>query len=218
MIASTGASATGSPRVAAAADGSLVTRILVDAFHDDPMWGPWTFPDPRTRHQGRAAVFGLLVEGAMRYPWVWLAADDAAAAVWIPPGASELSSAQEQQIDSVLQESLGSEADSVLEAFEMFAEARPTEPHYYLTLLGTDPVHHGRGAGQRLLSANLGLVDAAGVPAYLEASDELVPLYQRFGFRVLEHFTLTDGPAVNGMWREPEAGRPGRAVRQPVRR
>jgi GNAT superfamily N-acetyltransferase len=217
VSASTGASATGSPRMATAADGPLVTRILVDAFHDDPMWGSWAFPDPHTRQQGRVAVFGLLVEGAMRYPWVWLAADDAATAVWIPPGGSELSPAQEQQIDSVLLESLGSRAASVLEAFEMFAEARPTEPHYYLTLLGTDPAHHGRGVGQRLLAANLGQVDAAGAPAYLEAGDELVPLYERFGFRTLKRFALTDGPTVNGMWREPRADGPGGAVRRPRR-
>jgi GNAT superfamily N-acetyltransferase len=201
VSASTGASATGSPRMATAADGPLVTRILVDAFHDDPMWGSWAFPDPHTRQQGRVAVFGLLVEGAMRYPWVWLAADDAATAVWIPPGGSELSPAQEQQIDSVL----------------LFAEARPTEPHYYLTLLGTDPAHHGRGVGQRLLAANLGQVVAAGAPAYLEAGDELVPLYERFGFRTLKRFALTDGPTVNGMWREPRADGPGGAVRRPRR-
>jgi len=197
------------PRVATSADALVVTRILVDAFHDDPMWGPWAFPDPTTRRQGRDTVFGLLVEGALRYPWVWLSAGKAAAAVWIPPDGSELSSAQEQQINAVLFESLGARASSVLEAFERLAEARPTEPHYYLTLLGTDPTYGGRGIGQRLLSANLERVDAAGAPAYLEASDELVPLYERFGFQVLRRFALDDGPTVNGMWREPEA--PGRA-------
>jgi GNAT superfamily N-acetyltransferase len=189
------------PRVATPGDAPVVERILVEAFQDDPMWGPWAFPDPETRSQHRATVFRLLVEGALRYPWVWLAADRSAA-VWIPPGGTELSPAQEQQINDVLYESLGGRAATVLEAFERFAEARPTESHYYLTLLGTDPAHRGRGLGQRLLSANLERVDAAGAPAYLEASDELVPLYERFGFRVLKRFALDGGPTVNGMWRE----------------
>ncbi|HEX3296665.1 MAG TPA: GNAT family N-acetyltransferase [Nocardioides sp.] len=196
------------PRVATPDDALVVTRILVDAFHADPMWGPWAFPDPTTRRQGRNTVFGLLVEGALRYPWVWLSAGKAAAAVWIPPGGSELSPAQEEQINAVLHESLGARTASVLEAFERFAEARPTEPHYYLTLLGTDPTYSGRGIGQRLLSTNLERVDEAGVPAYLEASDELVPLYARHGFRVLRRFALDDGPTVNGMWREPGAPAP----------
>ena len=196
-----------SPRVATPAEVLTVTRILVQAFHDDPMWGAWAFPDPRTRPQHRETVFRLLVEGALRYPWVWLAADDAATALWIPPGGNELSAAQEQQIDSVLAESLGARAAAVLRAFEMFAEARPAEPHYYLTLLGTAPAYSGRGIGRRLLSANLEQVDAEDAAAYLEAADELVPLYERHGFRVLTRFVLDDGPTVNCMWREPAARR-----------
>jgi len=191
--------------MATPADVPTVTRILVAAFHEDPMWGAWAFPDPRTRPQHRETVFRLLVEGAMRYSWVWLTADDAATALWIPPGGSELSPTQEQQIDSVLHESLGAQAAAVLHAFEMFAEARPTEPHYYLTLLGTDPAYSGRGIGRRLLSANLEQVDAEGGAAYLEAADELVPLYERHGFRVLHRFDLARGPTVNCMWRNPAA-------------
>ena len=99
------------------------------------------------------------------------------------------------------------QAAAVLHAFEMFAESRPTEPHYYLTLLGTDPAYSGRGIGRRLLSANLGQVDAEGAAAYVEAADELVPLYERHGFRVLNRFDPNDRPTVNCMWREAAAPR-----------
>lgn len=191
------------PRVATPADSPVVTRILVDAFHEDAMWGEWAFPAPDTRRHHRETVFRILVDGALRYSNVWLAADDTSAAVWIPPGGTELSAEQEQEIDSVLRESLGARSAAVLRAFEMFAEARPAQPHYYLTLLGTDPAHNGRGTGKRLLGSNLDQVDAAGAPAYLEAADELVPMYARFGFRVLDRFELHGGPTVNCMWREP---------------
>jgi GNAT superfamily N-acetyltransferase len=194
---------TRSPRVATRADLPVVTRILVEAFHDDPMWGAWAFPDPVTRSQHRRSVFRLVVEGALRYPWVWLAPDDAATAVWIPPGGDELSPQQEEQVDAVLRESLGARAAAVLHVFDVLAEARPGEPHYYLTLLGTDPRHSGGGVGRRLLSANLDRVDAEGAAAYLEASDELVPVYERFGFRVRTRFDLAGGPTVNCLWREP---------------
>jgi len=180
----------------------LVTRILVDAFHDDPMWGPWAFPDPITRRQHRETIFRLLVDGAMRYPHVWLAGDDTATALWIPPGGAEVSAEQEAKIDAVLHESLAGRAQAVLHAFELFEEARPTEPHYYLTLLGTDPKHAGRGVGRRLLESNLRHADREKMPAYLEARDELVPFYERFGFSVLSRFDLDDGPTVNTMWRD----------------
>lgn len=132
-------------RLATRADARLVTRILVDAFHDDPMWGPWAFPDPATRRQHRETIFRLLVEGALRYSHVWLTAGETAAAVWIPPGGTEMSAEQEVVIDGVLRRSLGDRTAAVLHAFEQFETARPDEPHYYLTLLGTDPKHAGQG-------------------------------------------------------------------------
>ena len=190
------------PRLATTDDEALVTRILVNAFHEDPMWGAWAFPDPATRRHHREAVFRLLVEGAMRYPGVWLNADESAAALWIPPGGAEFSADAEERIDALLRDSLGARASAVLEAFERFAEAKPSEPHHYLTLLGTEPAHQGKGHGQRLLRSNLDRLDAEGAAAYLEAADELVPLYQRFGFQVRSRFEIEDGPTVNGMWRE----------------
>ena len=137
----------------------------------------------------------------MRYPHVWLTADDAATAVWIPPGGTEMSEAQVDAIDSVLHHSLGARAEVVLQAFESFEAARPPDPHYYLTMLATSPSHARRGIGRRLLRSNLRRVDQEGEAAYLEARDELVPWYERFGFRVVRRFDLRDGPTVNTMWR-----------------
>ena len=86
----------------------------------------------------------------------------------------------------------------------MFEAAHPREePHYYLSLLGTDPAQRGRGLGLALLADNLARVDAEGAPAYLEASNPAnVPLYERHRFEVIGHFDLPDGgPRVHTMWR-----------------
>jgi ribosomal protein S18 acetylase RimI-like enzyme len=101
---------------------------------------------------------------------------------------------------------LGSAAGRVLHAFETFASHTPDEPHYYLTMFGTDPSMAGHGIGQRLLSANLAHLDDQGDAAYLEAGDELVPFYERFGFRRRRRFDLEGGPTVNLMWRDPHEG------------
>lgn len=191
------------PRIATADDTALVTRILVDAFDDDPMWGPWAFPDPRTRNRFREAVFRLIVEGALRYRWVWLSGDHHATTLWIPPDGSELSPLQEQQVDSVLRESLGAAAGRVLQAFETLASHKPAEPHYQLTMFGTDPNMAGYGIGQRLLSANLARLDQRAAAAHLETRDELVRFYERFGFRRRRRFDLENGLTVNLMWRDP---------------
>jgi ribosomal protein S18 acetylase RimI-like enzyme len=200
------------PRLATSVDAPVVTRILVEAFRDDPMWGPWAFPDPATRRQHRETVFRLLVAGALRYTHVWLTAAETATAVWIPPGGTEMSAEQEARVDDLLRESLGDRAAAVLHAFEQFETARPAEPHFYLTLLGTDPNHAGERHGRRLLESNLRRVDGEQAPAYLEAGDEVVAFYERYGFRVLTRFEVREGPTVNAMWRDP---RPLRGLRSP---
>ena len=68
------------PRVATEADADLVTRVLVDAFRGDPMWGMWAFPKRRGRRANRHVVFRTFVAGALRYPATWVAPSDAAIA------------------------------------------------------------------------------------------------------------------------------------------
>ena len=60
--------------------------------------------------------------------------------------------------------------------------------------------------GSALLAANLRVVDEAGLPAYLEASNSAnVPLYQRYGFVVHGSFRMPEGgPEVVTMWRDPQ--------------
>jgi GNAT superfamily N-acetyltransferase len=198
-------SAEQSPRVAGPEDIDDVVRILVGAFAEDPAWS-WAFPDASQRAAQHARLWRLLVEGAMRYPWVWLTPGATATSVWIPPGGTDLSPEQEAELEPLLVDLLGAGAGRVLHAFEEFEAAHPRDaPHWFLTLLGTDPQQRGRGHGLALLAANLRVVDEAGQPAYLEASNTAnVPLYQRHGFVVHGSFRMPEGgPEVVTMWRDP---------------
>lgn len=195
----------GGPRVASVEDAALVTKILVGAFYDDPTWS-WVFPDAAQRRAQHAELWRLFVDGALRYPWVWLDSRGVATSVWTPPGGTELPEEQEASLDTMLVRLLGPGAGRALRTFELFDQAHPrNEPHYYLSLLGTDPARRGHGYGLALLASNLRLVDQAGAPAYLEASNPAnVPLYERYGFRAIGSFALPeDGPTVYTMWRAP---------------
>ncbi len=135
-----------------------------------------------------------------RYPdAVWLNADSTATAVWIPPGGTELSPEHETELEQLTSELLGGDADRLMRTFKAFEHARPDrDDFYYLSLLGTEPQHRGRGHGLRLLHDTLHLADHAGAPAYLEASNPAnVALYARYGFE--PHGTVTlpaDGPDI----------------------
>jgi GNAT superfamily N-acetyltransferase len=81
---------------------------------------------------------------------------------------------------------------------------RHDRPHFYLSLLGTDPAHRGKGLGMALLAENLALIDAEGMPAYLESSNPVNNRrYESVGFvAVGELSTPDDAHVVTTMWRE----------------
>jgi GNAT superfamily N-acetyltransferase len=190
-------------RRAAAADTDLVTSIISLAFASDPVWGrALELPDGRTDHH--PAFWRLSIEGALRYPWTWLAREGEATAVWIPPAGTEMTPEQESKLVHLAKEILGPASDTYLELLERFTAAQPkTEPHYYLTLLATHPNHRGRGIGMELLSHNLALIDGERMPAYLESTNPANDdRYARVGFEPIGQFSFPgSGPIVTTMWR-----------------
>lgn len=192
-------------RVATRAELPAAVETLARAFYADPVWG-WAFPDPEARLEQHRTVWGLVAEAALGYESAWLTGECAAVALWIPPGKPELRPEDEERLEGLLAELLGDGAGRVLEAFERFDAAHPhDEPHYYLSLLGTNPDHRGQGLGMGLMASTLERIDAEGAPAFLESSNPVnTPRYERLGFSICGEFELPeDGPNVTQMWREP---------------
>lgn len=192
-------------RAATRAEIPAAVEVLARAFYADPVWG-WAFPDPERRLGQLRAVWELVAKAALSYESAWLTGDCAAVALWIPPGKPELRPEDEQRLESLLAELLGDGATRVLETFERFEAAHPAaEPHYYLSLLATNPDQRGRGLGMGLLAATLEQIDAEGAPAFLESSNPANDRrYERLGFRRCGEFELPeDGPNVTQMWRDP---------------
>ena len=190
-------------RSATSDDLDAVTETISLAFHDDPTWS-WAFHDPARRQAQYAIFWRLLIAGALRYPWVLMTESCGAAAVWIPPGGTELATEDEARVAPLLDELVGPHASSVMELLARFDAAHPhDEPHYYLTLLGTHPSHAGRGVGMALLAENLARIDREHAPAYLESSNPANNRrYERHGFVTTGEFYPpgSDIP-VTTMWR-----------------
>lgn len=190
-------------RVATADDLEALTETLTLAFREDPVWS-WGFSVRDRGLEGLRAAWRLYLGSAIGYGWVWRTKDSAAVALWIPPGVPDLLPEDEERFEPLMREALGSEAERLFGAFKRFEEARPSEPHYYLSLLGTHPDHSGQGWGMGLLADNLARIDAEGGAAYLESSNPAnVPRYERLGFAVCDEFAVSDEISVAQMWREP---------------
>jgi GNAT superfamily N-acetyltransferase len=150
--------------------------------------------------------WGLYMPSALQYGCVWMTDDGRAAALWIPPGAPELSDEDEASVEPLLREMIGSHADDVLTLLDSFDSKHPRHtPHYYVSLLGAHPDHRGQGTGMGLLAANLAHIDDLGMPAYLESSNRANDhRYERLGFAHVGEFAAPGGePTVACMWCDP---------------
>jgi GNAT superfamily N-acetyltransferase len=190
-------------RVAAADELEALTETLAQAFREDPVWS-WGFSVRDRGLGGLRAAWRLYLRSALEHGWVWRTESGSAVALWIPPGKPDLVPEDEERFEPLMREALGGDAPRLLEAFERFEEVRPSEPHYYLSLLGTHPDQAGHGWGMGLLADNLGRIEAEGAPAYLESSNPAnVPRYERLGFAVFDEFVVGEGISVAQMWRDP---------------
>lgn len=170
------------------------------------------FPNPRHRLQALRPFFEATLRDAIPFGSVHAGADAgamAAVAVWLPPGAFPWTGARQLRAAPTLLRTMIA-APRSFPAFMRLgsnaARAHPTQPHWYLAVLGVRPSHQGHGHGSRLVAAGLHHADRDGTASYLETSDPAnVAFYQRFGFTVADHALplVPDGPTHIAMRRPP---------------
>jgi ribosomal protein S18 acetylase RimI-like enzyme len=96
--------------------------------------------------------------------------------------------------------------DVIVLAFSTDPAARyhPSEPHWYLPLIGVDPSQQGKGYGSALLTHALMPCNRDHTCAYLESSNpKNIPLYERHGFEVLGTIQVGTSPPIFPMLRKP---------------
>jgi GNAT superfamily N-acetyltransferase len=189
-------------RVATAADIEPIVATMTTAFLDDPMWGP-AFPDVERRPAQAAAFWRVFVASSLRFPWMLVTDRVESAALWVPPGEAELTHEEEAGFGDFLVTLVGREAAAgILGIFESLESVHPSEPHYYLSLLGTHTAHRGRRLGMGLLTENLARIDTLGAPAYLESCNPANNRrYESVGFIAADRITIPSGHVVTTMWR-----------------
>jgi ribosomal protein S18 acetylase RimI-like enzyme len=187
-------------KTAMESDEASVIDALKLAFAADPAVR-WVWPDPQ-KYLSHFSSFARAFGGkAFSNKSAHYAGNYSGAALWLPPNVHP----DVDQLISLL-ESTGSDAAKKdgPEIFERMSSYHPNEPHWYLPLLGVDPLHHGKGLGSALLQHALVICDQDNKYAYLESSNlRNIPLYERHGFELLGTIQVNTSPSIFPMLRKP---------------
>jgi GNAT superfamily N-acetyltransferase len=183
-------------------DEARALDVMLLAFSADPVTR-WTWPDPQqyvTHFPDFAAAFG---GAAFAQGSAYLAADYSGAALWLPPGVQPDEGALGELLQRTVSEHILKDVFAVLEQMGRF---HPSEPHWYLPLMGVDPRRQGHGYGSALMRHALAACDRGGSPAYLESTNPRnVALYEHHGFELLGTIQAGTSPPLFPMLRKPRA-------------
>jgi len=190
-------------RPALHADAAALSATMARAFRDDPFVS-YLVPDRDRRLRKLPDMFALLFALGRPFGAVDVTERVEAAAIWRPPNCWNIPFHQYLTNGPKLLGIFGPHTFRALQSMDRLEKRHPHEPHWYLQAIGTDPPFQGKGHGGALLRHRLAIADAAGLPAYLEASRESnVPLYENFGFAVTGEIKMPEGPTLYPMWRRP---------------
>ena len=168
--------------VSTASDEQHVIDVIVLAFSADPAVRSM-FPDP-TQYLRNFPKFVKAFGGkAFQHGTAYHIHGFLGAALWLPPDAHPDEEPLAVLIDETVAEQ---ERKDVFAVMEQMASYHPREPHWYLPLIGVDPIQQGKGLGSALMRHALIRCDREKKLAYLESTNEKnVPLYERAGFELI---------------------------------
>ncbi len=160
-------------------DHAIATLVL--AFSADPV-ARWMHDDPHQYLQHMPTLFRALGKGSFESGAAHRTSDGLGVALWLPPGVH----GDDAPVETIIAESIVKEKQADVGALFAHTEHyRPTEPHWYLSLIGIEALYRSRGHGSVLLRHGLRQCDREHRPAYLWSSNPLnISLYKRHGFEI----------------------------------
>jgi len=179
-----------------------LAAMLARAFYDDPVTS-WFYPNLGRRIGRTERFFAIRLRQLADQDLIYTTADHSGAALWTQPGRWREDLRQSLMLLPMLPVLLPRIVRST-RAVREIERRHPVVPHFYLSVVGTEPEQQGGGIGSALLVPVLRRCDSDGVAAYLECSKESnVAFYVRHGFTVTDRVDLPDGPPLWFMWRDP---------------
>lgn len=186
-------------RVTAANEDAAID-VVVRAFSADPA-ARWLYPDANQYSVNFPNFVKAFGGKAFEHGSAYSIDDYRGAALWLPPDVH----ADEDALAGLIQRSVPEHRlEEVFSVFQQMDSYHPSEPHWYLPLIGVDPALQRRGYGSALMEHALIQCDRDKKLAYLESSNpNNITLHQRHGFELLGTIRVGASPPICPMLRKP---------------
>lgn len=182
-------------------DLALVTRIMANAFQDEPAFR-WILPDPARRSAALVKAFGIIAREDRRAGAILLTPGGEAATLWRRPDRVRETALDGLRTALPFLSAFGTAIGRATRVATLIKAHLPDEPCWYLRFAGCHADHRGKGFGGIAIRAGLHRADVERRKAYLETADENnLPIYRALGFEVIHSWQVPDGPTFWGMMR-----------------
>ena len=170
--------------------------MLARAFQNDPLLTHF-IPDPCEIRSKSIHIIQCYIRYGVLYGEVYATSRNLeGVAVWISSGEVDMTPWRAIRTGwPALYFKLGKSSASRLSQVDrsissMYKRHAPC-PNWYLQWLGVDPVFQGQGYASILLEPMFARIDRERLPCYVETQNKRnVPLYQHFGFKVVEETVI----------------------------
>jgi ribosomal protein S18 acetylase RimI-like enzyme len=182
------------------ADEIPAIDTVVLAFAADPI-ARWSWPHSHDYLVNMPRLIRAFGGNAFTHGGAYCTDEYTGTALWLAPDVHPDEEALDDVVPGTVSPSIRSDVVAVM---EQMASYHPTAAHWYLPLIGVDPVHQGKGHGDALMTYALERCDRDHVAAYLESTNPSnIPLYRRHGFEVLGTIQVGSSPPLVPMLRPP---------------
>jgi ribosomal protein S18 acetylase RimI-like enzyme len=174
--------------------------VVVMAFSTDPVLR-WVYPDPHQYLSYFPNFVRAFAGRAFEQQTAYYTVGFSGAALWLQPGIEPDEEKMAILLQRTVSESLLEEVFGVLEQMGSY---HPSEPHWYLPLIGVETRQQSQGIGTALMKHALIPCDRDQKLAYLESTNQAnIPLYERHGFELLSTIQVGSSPPIFPMLRKP---------------
>jgi GNAT superfamily N-acetyltransferase len=184
--------------IAAEVEINHAIATLVLAFDADPV-ARWAYPEPDQYLLHMPRMVRTLGASSFEARTAHRSCGGAGIALWLPPGVA----GDDVALEAVVRETIvdGKQVDAAA-LFERTEHYRPQVPHWYLSLIGVEPLHQNKGIGANLLGFGLRQCDQEHRPAYLWSSNpKNLSFYRSHGFEVMGTIQVETSPPIFPMVR-----------------